>query len=335
MALSSSGLGFAGAPRAQPGEIGRRLILGALAGGVVGFTAPMARAQMSSPNTSVQPASAEAPEAGDTSYISPYALRFTVPQPVLDAGFDQSPWNDPDAEAAMPFATWEAENAHARGAAWGPPARQYPAPRLPREDAEYQRERVLNVAARHIGLAYQHHHLPSWPPPAGWPWLPVVAGENGPGLDCSNFSSFVFNYALGLKLPTGVGAQGRIRRLAGPGGEGCLTAQRLQAPRAQDLVAELQPADLLYFHNERRAIRHVALWLGPIGEGDRPLVIDCSQRPHRDSKGQAIPPGVQIRPFTLDGWYGHHLVFAHRLLGTTAPICQHQPAPFPEGDDRS
>jgi hypothetical protein len=44
---------------------------------------------------------------------------------------------------------------------------------------------------------------------------------------------------------------------------------------------------------------------------------------------------VQIRPFTLDGWYGHHLVFAHRLLGTTAPICQHQPAPFPEGDDRS
>jgi cell wall-associated NlpC family hydrolase len=194
---------------------------------------------------------------------------------------------------------------------------------------------VLSVAARHIGLAYQHHHLPSWMPPPEWPWLPVKAGANGPGLDCSNFSSFVFNYALGIKLPTAIGAQGRIRRLDGPGGQGCLVAERLEAPHAGHLVAQLQPSDLLYFHNARGAIRHVAFWLGAVGQGPTPLLIDCSQGAHRDAKGVLIPTGVRIRPFTLAGWYGRHLSHAHRLLGAPASACLRPPGPVPEGDDRA
>jgi hypothetical protein len=293
---------------------------------------------MSSADTSVQAAAAAPSDLPGESYVSPYALRFSVPQPVLDSGFDASPWDDPDAESDLSFAVWEAQNAHARGAAWGPPARQYPAPGLPRRDALYQRERVINIAARHIGLPYQHHHLPSWRPPALWPWLPVKAGANGLGLDCSNFSSFVFNYALGLKLPTGVGRQGRVRRLAGPGGDGCLTADILRGPLSDSLLAQLLPADLLYFQVKGK-IRHVAFWVGAIGQNSDtarpvPLVIDCSQLAHRDAKGNPIPPGVQLRPFTPDSWYAAHLSHAHRLIGAAA-TCATPPGPAPEGDDRA
>lgn len=291
---------------------------------------------MSSADASVQ-AAADDPPAD--SYVSPYALRFSVPQPLLDAGFDAAPWDDPDAESDLAFAVWQDQNAHARGAAWGPPARQYPAPALPRSDAPYQRERVIAVAARHIGLPYQHHHLPSWRPPAGWPWLPVKAGANGLGLDCSNFSSFVFNYALGLKLPTGVGRQGRVRHLAGPGGEGCLTAALLRGPLSDKLLAQLLPADLLYFQVNGK-IRHVAFWVGAIGQSGEageaaPLVIDCSQTAHQDAKGNLIPPGVQLRPFTPDSWYAAHLSHGHRLIGTQAVTCVTAPGPAPEGDDRT
>ncbi|MCB8875755.1 NlpC/P60 family protein [Acidisoma silvae] len=294
---------------------------------------------MSPPSTSVQSSSVATPDVGGGSYVSPYALRFTVPQAMLDAGFDADPWDDPDAESDQPASVWQAQNAHARGAAWGPPARQYPAPALPRDDDAYRRERVISVAARHIGLPYQHHHLPSWQPPAGWPWLPVKAGANGTGLDCSNFTSFVFNYALGLKLPTGIGRQAETRRLPGAGGAACLTAQLIR-DRFTAVVAALQPADLLYFRNSRGKIGHVALWLGTIGQGPDgaatpPLFIDCSQLSHRDSAGVAIPPGVRLRPFTPDGWYAGHLSHVHRLIGGEAAACHASPGPAPEGDDRA
>ncbi|MCB8879754.1 C40 family peptidase [Acidisoma cellulosilytica] len=303
------------------------------------FTLHDAQAQMSPPITSVQaPESASADGTDSGGYVSPYALRFSVPQPLLDAGFDAAPWNDPDAESNLSAAVWQDQNAHALGAAWGPPARQYPAPSLPHSDAGYRRERVISVAARHIGLSYQHHHLPSWQPPGGWPWLPVKIGANGPGLDCSNFSSFVFNYALGVKLPTGIGRQAALRRLAGPGGEGCLTAQLIRDQFAA-VIAALQPADLLYFRNPQGRIRHVALWVGAIGQtadqAPAALVIDCSQHRHRDGQGNAIPPGVWLRPFTADSWYAAHLSHVHRLIGATSALCDATPGPAPEGDDRA
>jgi cell wall-associated NlpC family hydrolase len=296
-----------------------------MAGIACGFTGPEAEAQMSSTNTSAQPA------AGG-SYQTPYALHFSCPQSDLAAGFDQAPWNDPQAEAAAPFATWEATHAEARGAAWGPPARPYPAPRLPRQDEAYLRERVIFVAALHIGLAYQHHHLPSWSPPAGWPWLPVAAGANGPGLDCSNFSSFVFNYALGLRLPSAIGAQAVQLSLAGPGGAGCQPVTRLHAARYEALIAVLQPADLLYFQDRHGRIRHTGFWVG--GLAGTPLILDCTDSRHADGRGQAVPTGVHLRPFDEASWYWRHFSHAHRVIGAEARTCR-VPGAFPEGDDRA
>lgn len=280
---------------------------------------------MSSTNTPVQ-------DAPPQPYRSPDALRFSCPQADLAAGFDAAPWNDPQAEAAEPFAAWEAAHAGARGAAWGPPARTYPAPRLPRQDLAYLRERVIFVAALHIGLAYQHHHLPSWSPPAGWPWIAVKAGANGPGLDCSNFSAFVFNYALGLRLPTAIGAQGVQLSLQGPGGGGCQPVARLQRAHYDALLAALQPADLLYFQDRHGRIRHTAFWIGALA--GRPLILDCTDLRHPDGHGAVVPTGVHLRPFDESGWYWRHFSHAHRLIGAETPHCR-APGDFPEGDDRA
>ncbi len=313
----------------------RRLVLGTLVGSLAAFSAAKARAQMSSTDTSVEGAGDSLGGADDDTYGSPYSLRFTVAEDALDAGFDQAPWDDPAAESAQPFDVWQAAHAGRRGAAWGPPARQYPAPVLPRSDAAYLRERVIGVAARHIGLAYQHHHVPSWVPPSGWPWLPVEAGPGGPGLDCSNFVSFVFNYALGIRLPTGIADQGETLTLPGPGGTGCLQARHLPIGPFAALGDTLAPADLLYIRNRQGRIAHVVMWLGAVGQdpaGD-PLIIDCSQTRHRDAKGAPIPPGVRLRPFRRTGWYWRNVSHAHRILGAAAGACMGAPPAFAEGGD--
>jgi cell wall-associated NlpC family hydrolase len=319
----------------RPGTAGRRTMLASLLGLAAGFTARTAEAQMSPADTSV----GEPAGGGEDRYASPYSLRFASGDAQRDAGFDQQPWNDPAAESAQPVAAWQA--AHARrpdgswpqGAAWGPVAAQYPAPSLPRTDPAYLRERVIAVAARQIGLAYQHHHIPSWVPPAGWAWRPVVAGANGPGLDCSNFTSFVFNYALGIRLPTAIGLQAETLTLAGPGGAGCLRAGRITLGRYAGLRARLAPADLIYIRDRQGGIGHVVMWLGEIGQSADgvPLVIDCTESGLRDASGALIPPGVRLRPFRRGGWYWRRASHAHRIIGAAA--CQAAPGPFPEGGD--
>ncbi len=333
--LGTTGLGTTGLGKTRQGKAGlakagRRHVLGGLVGGFAAFTAARAEAQMSSSHTSVSPAS------GDD-YTSPYSLRFTASNTLLAAGFNQPPWDDPEGEATERFAAWEAANAGKRGAVWGPPARQYRAPTLPQTDPAYLRERVIAVAARHIGLAYQHHHVPAWVPPAGWPWLPVKAGSNGPGLDCSNFASFVFNYALGIKLPTAIGLQGKTVVLRGPGGAGCLHAQHLALGSFATLGASLAPADLIYIRNRAGRIGHVVMWLGKVGQDPKgdPLVIDSTETVHADADGVLIPIGVRLRPFREKGWYWRNASHAHRIIDAVAPVCERPPPPFPEGGDEA
>ncbi len=334
--LGKTSLGKAGLGKAGLGEAGRRRVLGGLIGAFAAFTATRAEAQMSSSQTSVSPPKTPATDEAGDGYTSPYSLRFTSGDTLLAAGFDQPPWDDPEAEAAEPFAAWEAANAGRRGAAWGPPARQYPAPTLPRTDPAYLRERVIAVAARHIGLAYQHHHVPSWDPPAGWPWLPVKAGSNGPGLDCSNFAAFVFNYALGIKLPTAIALQGETVVLRGPGGLGCLRAQHLPLGSFATLGARLAPADLIYIRNRMGRIGHVVMWLGKVGQDPKgdPLIIDCTETAHADANGVLIPIGVRLRPFREKGWYWRNASHGHRIIDAVAPVCE-PPPPFPEGGDEA
>lgn len=248
-------------------------------------------------------------------YVSPYRIRFDAPAATREAGFDTWPWNDPAAQAQLPRADWFTDETARRWGSWGPRARMYPTPPTAVGGAR-ARERLLAVAGALIGLDYQHHHVPVWGPPPDWPWKDVRSGRRGPGVDCSNFVSFVYSYALGISLPTNVVEQAESQRRAPLLG----AAPRVQVIEADDydsLTTRLLPGDIVYLRSDRGAISHCVLWLGSHGEGPgvaTPLVIDCASEPRLDANRIRIPAGVRIRPFRRAGWYARAASHAHRVI---------------------
>lgn len=256
-------------------------------------------------------------QAQEAEYSSPYRLQFRHERRELEEGFHRHPWNAPGEQSAVPQREWYDKSVERRWGAWGPTARQYPAaPELHRRSVTWLQDRVILTASRWIGLPYQHHHIPDWDPPKHWPWLKVAYGRNSRGIDCSNFSSFYYNYGLGIKLDTGIKQQGERLRVRGPGGRGVVKMERIERQPYDELIRTLEPADLLFIKNNAGHIAHVILWLGEVGVSPdgSPLVIDSTGGGHRDSDGNLIPIGVHIRPFTKSSWYAADFSHAHRIV---------------------
>jgi cell wall-associated NlpC family hydrolase len=261
--------------------------------------------------------------AQEPSYHSPYQLKFRHDVPDLESGFDQPPWNSPRSESSTPASEWYSPRVRQKTGAWGPHARQYPAPAgLSRRSPEWMQDRVILAASRFIGYPYQHHHIPDWDPPPKWPWHKVAYGRNSRGVDCSNFSSFYYNYALGIKLDTGIRQQAERREVRGPGGHGVLSIRQIEQAPYDTLIQALEPADLLYIRNNSGKIAHVIMWLGIVGESPDhvPLVIDSTGGNHEDSNGVKIPIGVHIRPFGRETWYAKDFAHAHRIIPGIAGV---------------
>jgi NlpC/P60 family len=255
--------------------------------------------------------------AQEVPYRSPYSLKFRHLLPDLGVGFDLPPWNNPHLESEVPARDWYSPRHERMLGAWGPRARQYPpAPELAQCPATWMQDRVILTASRWIGYPYQHHHIPDWDPPASWPWHRVAYGRNSKGIDCSNFSSFCYNYALGVKLDTGIRQQAKRREVRGPGGRGILAVETIERAPYNALVATLLPADLLYIRNDKGRIAHVILWLGVVGASPNrvPLILDATGGNHEDANGVRIPIGVHIRPFPANGWYAGDFAHAHRII---------------------
>lgn len=124
---------------------------------------------------------------------------------------------------------------------------------------------MLAVAKKYIGLGYWHHHVPGYD------------SGDGPGLDCSNFTAWVYNYGLGVSINSGIGTQAETagRRLAGD--------------------EPMQAGDLLFIKSaDGSAIAHVVIYIG------RGRIIDSTG------------PGVQVRAFK--GWYVSRFSHARRLI---------------------
>ncbi len=175
-----------------------------------------------------------------------------------------------------------------RGDGWGPMPRPYPGVEhlireLP-EDVDilqWKRDRLIAVAELYLGLPYRHHHIPAFSPE-----VPNAKGQTGPGLDCSNFTAWVYNFGFGIILNSDINkqAEGEPRR-------------GFAQPRYEriDNIEDLRPADLLYIREkDNRRVSHVAIYI------DREHIID------------SIGEGVEIRRFA--GWYRSHFSHAHRLL---------------------
>lgn len=260
---------------------------------------------------------AVAQEGERAAYRSPYRVEFSWPREELIGDLERTERGDRRLEADVPPAEWYSHRVRERFGAWGPKAREYPAPRgVEGWTVEQKRERVIAVAMRFVGYAYQHHHVPDWDPPRGWPWKPTCAGRNGRGVDCSNFTGFVYNQGFGLRINTAVGHQAEERYAEGPGRERT-PLHRVELPESyRERVAALRSGDLLYIRNRSGEISHVVLWVGPIGRSpdDVPLILDSHGEDVRDSEGKSIPCGIHLRPFRENSWYNHSASHALRVF---------------------
>ena len=187
---------------------------------------------------------------------------------------------------------------------------------IEKKSADFKRQRVLATAIRYEGYAYQHHHLPDWNPPADWPWKEVAHFGNSKGVDCSNFTSFVYNLSLGIKITSDCVDQSNQAEYKTK--TTTLQFQRLEKPAEfADCQKTFRTGDLLFIKNSTGDVSHVVLWVGDIGvsPNNTPLVLDSTGSGHRDSNGNKIPDGVHLRPFTKSSWYWNSLSHGHRIVG--------------------
>jgi cell wall-associated NlpC family hydrolase len=257
----------------------------------------------------------------DGPYKSPYRIHFKVP--IQQLLFDVNERRGSPAEqSSLPLHEWYSPGVRREYGSWGAPARMFDCPPAVRDaPVEWKRERVVAAAARFIGYQYQHHHIPDWDPPRDWPWQHCCAGRNGKGVDCSNFSGWNYNWAVGIHLNTDIHKQAERATVRTAQGE--LHAKVIHRPAGTPsewydaLVAELRPGDLLYIANKSRShVTHVIMWVGECASSPDglPLVIDSTGGRIKDSSGHAIPCGIHLRPFKKGGWYHGSFDHAHRWL---------------------
>ena len=160
-------------------------------------------------------------------------------------------------QTEKPFSEWQT-----CCGTYGPCAQPYPAVVFPEgvDRLEWSRIRVVEAAKKWIGLPYKHHHIPAMG-----------------GLDCSNFTAFVYNYALGMYLTSWVERQSE------------------EVGRLLDSNEQLQPGDLIFLYSKDFSrISHAAIYVSPT------QVIDSTGG------------GVQLRPFS--GWYKENFAWVRRLI---------------------
>lgn len=262
---------------------------------------------------------ASAQEREREEYRTPYRVEFRIPDRELIGDLERTERGDRRLQAEVPHEEWYSHRVRERWGAWGPVARAYPAPvGLEEWPAERKRERVVAVALRFLGYGYQHHHIPDWDPPREWPWKETCVGRNGRGVDCSNFTGFVYNLGFGVRLNTEVLKQSEEREARGPGERGITPIRKVALPDSyQERIETLRTGDLLFIRSDAGNISHVVIWVGEIGRSPdgTPLIIDSHGAGVRDSEGRSIPCGVHLRPFRESSWYNRSASHALRLIG--------------------
>ncbi|MCE9563511.1 MAG: C40 family peptidase [Planctomycetes bacterium] len=245
-------------------------------------------------------------------YKSPYSVKFSHPLKELVGDLD-GPRGDPHLESDVPFREWNTDASRKKFETWGPPQRHYPEPEgIANKSREWKQQRVIAVALRFQGYGYNHHHIPDWLPPD----TAKKTGHNSKGVDCSNFTTFVYNLGFGIKPNSDVHKQSEEREFPLPGEKRQHKVELIsKLGTYKELVDKLQTGDLLYIRNVKGEIAHVVIWVGSIGQPDKtPLIIDSHGDSVKDSEGNQIPNGIHLRPFIEKSWYYHSASHALRVF---------------------
>lgn len=248
-----------------------------------------------------------AKEPDRAAYKSPYSVKFNFKDEELIGDLLQGPRSDWKDQSSTPFRDWYNVANQPRWGYRGPPARHYDPPAgFSSKSVAWLRQRVIATGLRYVGYSYQHHHVPDWDPPADWPRDAEQTTPVGKGLDCSNFTSFVYNQALGIK-PTGdVRMQAQLTQVPGPGKGRSFPVKRIELPKEHaDYERELLTGDLLFIKNTSGNLSHVVLWVGKIGQSPdgSPLILDSTGSGNFDAQGNEIPDGIYLRAFRPNTWY--------------------------------
>lgn len=293
----------------SPSEITRRQVLAALS---LGYAAPLSASFLAA-----QPAAAR---LVTNHHSSGFRLEYTFDHEELVGDLLHGIRGEAQRQSSTPHHEWYSHHIRRRYGAWGPVPRRYePLPGMHHRPVEWLRERVIACAARFIGYKYQHHHIPDWNPPHGWPWKACCAGHNGKGVDCSNFTSFVYNQGFGIHMSSGIGQQAHQHTAFEKGGIAA-PLQQINLPKNfQERQQVLRTGDLLFIrHRDDMQVSHVVLWVGDIGHSPHgePLILDSHGGDVVDDNGQPIPCGIHLRPFREGSWYDRCASHAHRVFGT-------------------
>jgi len=214
------------------------------------------------------------------------------------------------------------------------------------------RQRLVAVAASMIGYGYRHHHIPDWNPDQSWydkaPGLVSPMPLNtliGQGIDCSDYTAWLYNYGLGIHLTTSVAQQANMTSVQDSTGYTYNVKRVADATLSfAQLLQTLDTGDLLFIAGNPTVskadiqnqlsnpanlqITHVIMWLGKNGIANNvPLVTDSHGAGMLDANGITIPGGVQLRPFnnttfpittatkeSSPAWYFEHFAWALRVL---------------------
>lgn len=257
-------------------------------------------------------------ELDRATYKSPYKVNFTFRDDELSGDLVKGPRADPKQQSTVPFRDWYGDAVKTRWRSWGPPSVHYAAPAgLATKGVEWARQRVIAAGLRLAGYSYQHHHIPDWEPPADWPRSATQKTPPEKGLDCSNFTTFAYNLALGIRPNSDVQDQAALTEVPGPGPNRTTPVQRIEVPaRYEDYERTLRTGDLLFVKNKAGEVSHVVLWVGKIGHSrdGTPLILDSTGTGAKDSEGQEIPDGIQLRPFKRGSWYAGSASHVLRIL---------------------
>ncbi len=258
-----------------------------------------------------------------TVYASPYDITPIFTEAQLGSDF---PVRDAILPSTVPQSNWYNLAAsyyteHPGERTWGPLMDVgFPADTVPptsSQTLEWKRQRILYSARRHLDTQYQHHHLLEWAPPEDWPFYPISLGHQSTGIDCSSFTAWNYNYALGITMTEDVADQAALTSVTGPDGESIPVIRVDKQGTFAETVASFRKGDLLYIKGSgsSSAVTHAITWIGQVGGTGEYLIIDSrDQLETRDVVGDMIPTGVQIRPFTATSWYYQSLSHANRIL---------------------